>query len=172
LCYNAIMRVPIRKPGKYTHHKVDPYLTPEKLQAYKDELARLKTGAQPRAISEVKRLAEMGDFSENAAYQIAKGRLRGMNERIDQLENAINHAVVIDTDSSSGTVQIGSRVTVTMQNQEKIYQILGSSEADPGHNIISFTSPLGAALLGKKQGDAFTVRLAEKDVPGSIIKVE
>jgi transcription elongation GreA/GreB family factor len=166
------MRVPIRKPGKYTHHKIDPYLTPAKLQEFKDELQRLQTGAQPRAISEVKRLAEMGDFSENAAYQIAKGRLRGINERIDELQEAIKRAIVITTHGSSETVQIGSRVTIQLNNKEKIYHILGSTEVDPGRGVISFTSPLGAALIAKRIGDVFTVRLADKDATCKIIRIE
>lgn len=166
------MRVPIRKPGKYTHHKVDPYLTREKLQEYKDELARLKTTSQPRAISEVKRLAEMGDFSENAAYQIAKGRLRGINERLLELEEAVNHAIVIAPGGFADSVQIGNRVTVLMAGQEKTYLILGSAESDPSQNIISFTSPIGAALVGKKTGESFTVKLAGTEKICEILKIE
>lgn len=165
------MQVPRRKPGKYTHYKIDPYLTPAKLQEFKDELARLKTTAQPRAISEVKRLAEMGDFSENAAYQIAKGRLRGINERLEELEEAVNHAVVIAPGDSAGGVQIGSTVTVLMAGQEKTYQILGSTESDPSRNIISFTSPIGAALIGKKIGESITIQLADKEVACEIRRI-
>jgi len=60
------MRVPIRKPGKYTHLKPDPNLTEGKFNELKKKLERLKAD-QPDAIAEVRRLAEMGDFSENAA---------------------------------------------------------------------------------------------------------
>ncbi|MFA6098322.1 MAG: GreA/GreB family elongation factor [Patescibacteria group bacterium] len=166
------MQVPKRKPGKYTHHQIDPYLTREKLQSYKDELERLKIKKQPYAISEVKRLAEMGDFSENAAYQIAKGRLRGINERIDQLEEAVKRAVIIDTNDSSGSVRIGHRVTVAIGGEQKIFQILGSAESDPQQGIISFTSPIGAALIGKRIGEIFTVKLGNKEQRCEVLKIE
>ena len=90
------MRVPIRKPGKYTHDQPDLHLTRDKLNELTNELERLRTEIRPRAMKEVSRLAEMGDFSENAAYQIAKGRLRGMNERILDLEAAIGKVILIE----------------------------------------------------------------------------
>lgn len=166
------MRIPIRKPGKYTHYKIDPYLTPAKLQACQDELHKLIKTIRPGLIEEVKRLSELGDFSENAEYQIAKGRLRGANERISTLEQAIKRAVVIDPKNNSGTVQIGSKVTVVMFGQEKVYQILGSTEADPAHGIISFTSPLGASLMGKSAGQTFEAMLGQREVKCQIIKIE
>ncbi|MFH1207133.1 MAG: GreA/GreB family elongation factor [Patescibacteria group bacterium] len=165
------MRVPIRKPGQYTHYKPDPHVTAEKLQEFKDELEKLKHGVQPRAISEVKRLAELGDFSENAAYQIAKGKLRGLNERIQELEDAIKKAIVITHNSHAGSIQIGSRVTIEMDGKQKIYQLLGSAESDPDQGIISHTSPLGSALIGKKLGDTFTVKLAKKEMFCKVLQV-
>lgn len=158
------MRVPIRKPGTYTHRQADPHVTPAKLQEFKTKLARLKQVNQLRAIQEVKRLAELGDFSENAAYQIAKGRLRGINERISELESAIGKAILIPSGTQGNRVQLGHLVTVELDGQEKMYRILGSSETDPTRGIVSHTSPLGRALLGKKVGETFIVRLADKDV--------
>src|SRR3989344_2947089 len=98
------MRVPIRKPGKYAHLKPDLHVTEAKFRELKDKLERLKA-SQPAAAQEVKRLAEMGDFSENAAYQMAKGRLRGINEHILELEDQLSHAELIKSGSDTGTVQ-------------------------------------------------------------------
>lgn len=164
------MQVPIRKPGKYTHAQTDLHLTRAKLDELKRELERLKTVNRPRAMKEVARLAEMGDFSENAAYQISKGRLRGLNERIDQLDERVKKAIVIEpTDTSR--IQIGHTVTVESNGKQSMYHILGSTESDPSRNVISHTSPLGSALLGKAVGDTVTVKLKDKEVEYSIVKV-
>ncbi|MFA6553720.1 MAG: GreA/GreB family elongation factor [Patescibacteria group bacterium] len=165
------MRVPIRKPGQYTHYQPDPHVTAEKLQQFKDELDKLLHRVRPHAISEVKRLAELGDFSENAAYQIAKGKLRGMNERIQELEDAIKKAIVITAGGDTGRIRIGHRVTFAMAGQEKTYTLLGSAESSPDRGIISHSSPIGAALIGKKAGDSFKIRLARKEVACTILKV-
>ncbi len=166
------MRVPIRKPGQYTHSKPDRHITPSKLQEYKDELNKLERVIRPPAIAEVKRLADLGDFSENAEYQIAKGRLRGLNARILELEDAIKSVVVIKPGSSTGRIKIGSRVTVQMDGDQKTFQLLGSAESDPEKGIISHTSPIGAALMGKKEGNTFAIKIADKEVECTILKIE
>ena len=147
------MRIPIRKPGKYANQERDPHVTVEKLGELKRQLERLKKVSQPPAIAEVKRLAEMGDFSENAAYQMAKGRLRGINQRMLELQDQINRAVVIAPVGDTATVQLGHRVTVGIDGKQKIFLILGSTETDPGAGVISHRSPIGAALMGRRVGD-------------------
>jgi len=166
------MRVPIRKSGQYTHSKPDRYITEKKLRECKDELEKLKYVVQQRAIVEVKRLAELGDFSENAEYQIAKGKLRGINARILELEQAVKNAVLISSGGNTDCIRIGHRVTIGMDSKQKTYLILGSMESTPGKGIISHTSPIGAALIGKKIGDTFTVKLAEKDVECEVLGIE
>ncbi|MFC1687095.1 GreA/GreB family elongation factor [Patescibacteria group bacterium] len=165
------MRIPIRKPGKYTHSKTDLHLTQAKLDEMKKELERLVSILRPKSMKEVSRLAEMGDFSENAAYQISKGRLRGINARILDLEERIGKVVIIEP-KDNAHIQIGHRVTVEANRKQLTYLILGSTESDPGQSVISHTSPLGAALIGKAVGDTVTVKLKEKDVKYEIIKVE
>ena len=166
------MQLPYRKPSKFTHIKPDPNITKAKFKEFQDKLERLKTGSQPRAAAEVRRLAEMGDFSENAAYQIAKGKLRGINQRIMELQYMLEHADIIEGGSPEGRVELGSIVTVDIIGKQKIYQILGSAETDPATGIISHNSPLGQALLGKKVGDLVTVRLPDKTVEYKIIDLK
>ena len=166
------MRVPIRKPGKYTHLKPDPHLTGEKLGELKNELERLQTVSQPRAITEVRRLAEMGDFSENAAYAIAKGRLRGINQRILELQDHLKRAVIIRPNKHTETVQLGSSVTVAINGRQQTFVILGSSETDPNAGVISHRSPVGAALMGRRAGDQVQFQLANKKrVTCTIIRI-
>lgn len=164
------MQVPRRKLGRYTHVRLDPNVTPEKFDELKQELERLKTVKQPRAIVEVKRLAEMGDFSENAAYSIAKGRLRAINDRITELTEYLKHAVIIQP-SQSGVVQLGSTVTVEISGKQKTYTILGSSETDPASGVISHKSPLGTALMGRRVGDTVEIQLAGNIVGCRIVDI-
>lgn len=164
------MQTPIRKSGKYTHAKPDPNLTQDKFDELKAKLKRLKE-AQPQAIKEMKRLAEMADFSENAAYAMAKGRLRGINQRILELENEIKNAVVIAPIKNSEVVQLGSQVTVEAGGQQTTFLILGSSETDPGKGIISHKSPIGAALMGHRVGDSITFAAAPNSAVCRIIKI-
>lgn len=156
------MRIPIRKPGKYANQERDPHVTAEKLGELKRQLERLKKVSQPPAIAEVKRLAEMGDFSENAAYQMAKGRLRGINQRILELQDQIHRAVVITPTRDTATIQLGHRVTVEINGKQKTFLILGSTETDPGAGVISHHSPIGAALMGHQVGDTVHFLLSNK----------
>ncbi len=140
-------------------------MTGHKFAELKADLEGLKK-KQPHAASEVARLAELGDFSENVEYQQAKGRLRGILNAITRIEFQLNQAEIIEP-SESGVVQIGSTVTVEVDGKEKTYTILGSSETDPGKNIISYTSPLGSVLLGKSVEEKF-----EADIGGKIVTIQ
>ncbi len=163
------MRTPQRKPGKYTGVKPDPNISIKKYKELKNKLIRLKN-RQPELIEEVKRLALMGDFSENTAYQIAKGRLRGTNQRILDIKDHLKNAIIIEPDKQKNLVQLGSKVTIKINNKEKTYLILGPSETDPINNIISHKSPLGSALMNKKIGDK--VKIAGKNIEYEILIIK
>ncbi|MFA5109252.1 MAG: transcription elongation factor GreA [Patescibacteria group bacterium] len=167
------MQVPIRKSEQHNKRtKLDPYMTEEKFVELKNKLARLKNFRRPQEAAEVKRLAEMGDFSENTGYQLAKGRLRGINQRIIELEEHLNRAEIIKPTKNTETVALGSRVTVKNASREKTYLVLGSAETDPAAGIISHNSPLGAALIGRHTGDKIKIQLADKETEFEIIKIE
>jgi transcription elongation factor GreA len=165
------MQVPIRKPGKYTHAKPDPNLTTTKLAELKDKLNHLKKIA-PGAAEEVKRLAEMGDLSENAGYAVAKGRLRGINQRILELEDQLKHAQIITPAKGTARVQLGHRVTIEILGKQKTYLILGSTETNPSRGVISHNSPIGAALMSRAVGDSPTYQSGGKTITCKIIKIE
>lgn len=163
------MRIPTRKPGKYADLHRDPHMTQPKFDELTAQLARLLR-ARPGAANEVKRLAEMGDFSENAAYQMAKGRLRGLNQRIMEIEDHLKHAEIIYP-VTSGIIQLGSTVTIAQAGKQQTFKILGPTETNPSQGIISHKSPLGAALIGRNAGDTVDVGVSGKVVVVRILEV-
>lgn len=164
------MQVPKRKPGKFAHLKVDQNITEEKFEELKAELEQLKKFKLPRAAEEVATLAQMGDFSENAAYQMAKGRLRGINQRILELEDQLKYAVLIKPSKNAQTVGLGHKVTIESGGIDKTYLILGSAETNPLKGVISQNSPLGSALMGRRLGE--TIKIPPKGVEWKIVRIE
>lgn len=122
-------------------------------------------------IQEVRRLAEMGDFSENAGYQIAKGTLRRINDRIVTLEERIKTAIPIEQGTKDGTIRVGSTVTVETNQKPMIFEIVGSMETNPSRGRISHRSPLGVALLGHVAGDEVILKTPEREVVYRVIDV-
>src|SRR5680860_50273 len=118
------MQTPYRRKETYVKPKPDPYLTEAKFIELKNKLERMKA-SHPKLATEVKRLAEMGDFSENAGYQDAKGKLRGLNQRILETEDMLKKAEIIEVNHIVETVQVGHFVTLESKNEKKTYQILG-----------------------------------------------
>ncbi len=165
------MRTLDRKPGKFAQTAFDPMMTQEKFEQLKNKMERLKK-THPQAASEVSRLAELGDFSENMEYQMAKWKLRGINYAILNLDNQLHQAIIIPSNQQCEFVQIGHKVTIQIGDKQVAYQILGSSETNPQKGIISHLSPIGMALLGHKIGDVVEIKLVEKDIKYKIIKIE
>ncbi|MDP3970617.1 MAG: GreA/GreB family elongation factor [bacterium] len=163
------MRLPNRKPGKYTFPTFDPHITQSQFDAMQSKLEHLKKVARLKAIKETNLYAENGDFSENAEYQIAKERLRGMNRTIDELEYQLPRAIIIEKPPENSVVQMGHTVTVsTADNNEITWKILGPKESNPSAGIISYASPIGTALIGKSVADVATVQLADRTVKYTI----
>lgn len=158
------MRVPKRRSENSHRLQFDPHLTQAAYDKLKAKLEHLKKVTRLRWMQEVATLAEGGDFSENAGYQIAKGRLRGINQAILDLEQQLKQAIIISNTTSSEIVQVGCTVTVEIAGQEKTYTLLGSAETDPTKNIISIDSPLGAALVGKRVGESVVLPTLQKKV--------
>jgi len=164
------MQTPYRRKETYVKPKPDPYLTEAKFIELKNKLARMKASHPPLA-TEVKRLAEMGDFSENAGYQDAKGKLRGLNQRILELEAHLKTAVIFRPSRNIEKVDLGHSVTIESDGKQKTYTILGGAETDPTAGIISHSSPIGAALIGHKVGEVIKIELAGKQKEFKIISI-
>lgn len=123
--------------------------------ALESELRFRQQVERPRIINAISEARAHGDLSENAEYHAAK-ELQSLNEgRIADLEDKISRAEIIDVSKLSGdTVKFGATVTLVDEDteEEKIWQIVGESEADAKAGRISITSPMARALIGKKQG--------------------
>ncbi len=126
----------------------------EKLQKEYDERTNTLRHEIAAAIKEAK---EQGDLSENAEYTAAKEQQAENEARIAQLEAMIKEVRVVEHDDSDDSAQIGSKVTVKIKNQEMIFEIVGSNEADPMQRKISNESPIGKALIGTHVGDTINV---------------
>ncbi|MBP9694940.1 MAG: GreA/GreB family elongation factor [Candidatus Magasanikbacteria bacterium] len=164
------MQIPYRKPGKYSQQAFDPLMTQIKFAELSRTLEKLKA-SRPALAAEVARLALLGDFSENVEYQLAKGRLRGLNQRILELGYQVDHAIIIEQ-NNSGSIQVGSTVVVEVDGQKKTFQILGSVETNPAKGIISHTSPIGAALIGHKAGETVEVMVGKSLIKHFICSIQ
>jgi transcription elongation factor GreA len=166
------MQTPKRKPGKYTNQEKDPHITAEKFSELKNRLEKLKKNIRPKLIDEVKRLALLGDFSENAEYQIAKGKLRGINRKILEIEALLARAIIIKPNLNKKIVQLGNKVSIEIAGIKKTFLILGSEETDPLNGVISQNSPIGSAIIGREVGSIIKIHLKNKDIKCKITKIE
>ena len=101
---------------------------------------------------------ELGDLAENAEYQSARADLERNEIRVLEVENILANVEVIKKPNAGGKVQLGSLVKLSGEGKTKEFQVVGTVEADPLNSKISDESPIGQALLGKKEGD--TVEIA------------
>lgn len=139
------------------------YISAKGLEKLKAELHELKTVKRRKAADRIEVAKEMGDLSENAEYHDAKDAAAFIDGRVMELDDIIPKAVIIQA-GKTDRVSIGSKVTVTFKDKEKVFTIVGSQEADPLQGLISNVSPIGQALLGKKVDD-----VAEVEVPAGKI---
>lgn len=145
-------------------------MTYEGVKKLEEELEYLKTVKRKDITEKIKVALGYGDLSENSEYDEAKNEQAFTEGRIIQLENMLKNATVVDeSEISTEKVTIGSIVKVKDYefDEEVEYSIVGSAEADPINSKISNESPVGAALMGKRVGDAFEV-----NVPGGTTKFE
>ena len=125
----------------------------------------------------VQRIAEArshGDLSENAEYDAARNEQASNERAIEELEFQVKNAKVIEESTDNSAVHFGSVVTVHDMDfdEDVVYTIMGTTEADPMKNIISNESPVGAALMGKKVGEVATVQAPNGEYKLKILKID
>ena len=136
-------------------------LTPSDIKKMEEEIEHRKLVVRPKALEDVKEARAQGDLSENFEYYAAK-RFKNQNEsRIRYLERMIKTARVISEDSAEDEVGINNTVTVEFLEDglEETYKIVTTVRGNSLENLISNESPLGKALLGKKEGETAHVQV-------------
>ena len=122
------------------------------------ELKRLKSIERPAVVKAIAEARAHGDLKENAEYHAAKEQQGFIEARIKDIEGKLSHAQVIDASAvdARGKVIFGSTVLILDEATDKeiSYKIVGEDEADIKGGMISFTSPIARALIGKNEGDA------------------
>jgi transcription elongation factor GreB len=152
----------------------DPaYITPSGARKLSEELARLRSVERPRVVQEVADAAAQGDRSENAEYIYGKKKLREIDRRMHFLTKRLEKAVVVDPAEQRGEkIFFGATVEVEEESGARhTYQIVGEDEIDSAVGRISWRSPVGRALLGKRAGDVVIVRRPAGEVEIEIITV-
>ena len=136
-------------------------ITIKGLEKLKDELVFLKEKKRPEIVSAISEARSHGDLKENAEYHAAKEQQSHNEGRIQEVEDIIARANVIDVTkiNNDGTVIFGSTVFLqNLDNNEKIdYKIVGKDEADLKQKLLFFKSPIGKGLIGKNKGDLVEV---------------
>lgn len=145
-------------------------------EALKNELHRLKTIERPRIIEAIATARAHGDLKENAEYHAAREQQSFTEGRIQELEAKLSNAQIVDISKlpNTGKVVFGTKVSVcNLQTDANItYQIVGEDEADIKLNKISFSSPIGRALIGKQLDDTVIVKTPGGEVEYEIIAVD
>ena len=136
------------------------YLTPEGKKQLEEKLQYLKTVKRPEVVKKIGYAREFGDLSENSEYDAAKEEQALVESQIAEIEDTLLNAIIIKKSSiDTSKVSIGTKVKLYDEefDEEVEYKIIGSNESDPKNGLISNESPVGAALLGHKEGELVTV---------------
>ena len=148
-------------------------MSQEKFEELTKELDELRTTRRREVAEQLEYARSLGDLSENAEYQEAREMQAAVEERIGKIESILKNAKIIKGGKSDG-VEMGSLVAVQKigSDDKHSYTIVGAEEANIIEGKVSYHSPLGAALLGKKKGDEFSFHTPKGTQKYKILKVE
>lgn len=148
------------------------HLTKDGIEKLVTELDRLKLEERPKIISALKEARAQGDLSENAEYDAARTEQAILESRILELESMVENAVIVE-DTKSDKVSIGTKVRLKYisDNEEDVYTVVGTIEADPFENKISYESPIAKAIMDKKTGDTGTVESPNGNYDVQIVEI-
>lgn len=146
-------------------------LTAEGAERLREELTDLKSVQRPRVIQAIADAREHGDLKENAEYHAAREQQSFIEGRIKDIEGKLSHAQVIDVKemNADGKIIFGTTVELTdLDTDEAVtYRIVGDDEANIKQGLISYSSPLARAIIGKREGDEIAF-----DAPGGVREYE
>lgn len=148
--------------------------TKEGYDRLKVELEQLKSIERPKIIREIAVARAHGDLSENAEYHAAKEKQGFIEARIADLDDKLSRGLVIESKAEGDTrVSFGAFVTVTDEESgdAKTYRLVGDLESDLEKGMISISSPIGRALLGKREGDLVEIHVPKGTLEYSVTEV-
>ena len=145
-------------------------------QLMEEELKRLKYEDRPNVVKAIAEARAHGDLRENAEYHAAKEQQGFIEARIKDLEGKLSHKHIIDVTAidAKGKIVFGSTVELLEENtgDEIEYKIVGEDEADIKTGLISYTSPIARALIGKNEGDIVTFQAPGGEKTFEVIEVK
>ena len=147
-------------------------MTKEGLSTLKSELEELVNVKRPRLVERLSNARQQGDLNENSDYANAKEELEFLDGRIQELEQVLKNALVVSNNGKSQGVALGTKVTVKVNGDKHIYEIVGEWEADPANKKISHESPLGQALVGKRIGEKVDVEAPAGKLTYQVLAIE
>jgi transcription elongation factor GreA len=135
------------------------YVSQEKYDELVKELSELKTVRRKEIAQDLEYARSLGDLSENAEFNKAREDQAIVEDRIAQLENVIANAEIVKVHHSN-TVEVGTKVHLQKKGEKnaEVFTIVGSEEIDPSENKVSSKSPIGAAVIGKKEKEVVMVK--------------
>ena len=149
-------------------------ITQKGLEELKKELAELKI-ERTEVIETIKVAKSFGDLSENAEYSTARERQTFVETRIQDIEDKIKKAMIVDTTHNKNVVGLGSKIEIIQVNNSntaaKVIELVSSAESDPVSGKISQDSPLGMALINRMVGDEAVVKTPQKELHYKIKKI-
>lgn len=150
------------------------YLTQEKYDELTQELHVLIHEKRKEVAEHLEYAKSLGDLSENAEYHEARDEQAHTEARIAQIEHMLKHAEIVHHNKKSDTVEAGSTVVLTKAKEkgEHTFLLVGSEEADMAAGKLSYQSPLGRMLMGKKKGDSFELETPKGVVVYKIVDVK
>ncbi|KUK82520.1 MAG: greA1 [Microgenomates bacterium 39_6] len=147
-------------------------ITKQGLVDLKEKLAGLEA-RRPKVIERVEAARQMGDLRENSEYHAAREDLVLLDTQINELKEILLNAKVVDKNKGSSSVSLESLVTIKNSQNKKInYHVVGEHESDPLRGKISYTSPLGQALMNKKVGDQVVVETPKGESKYEIVAIK
>ena len=137
-------------------------MTPNGHKKLQEELHRLKTIERPEVIKSIEYARSLGDLSENAEYETAKNRQSFVEGRIQELDSKLSRAEIIDPAELKNKDRVTFGLHVKLEDLDTgetvTYQLVGPDESEPENGMISITSPIGRALIGKQVDDDVVVQ--------------
>lgn len=148
-------------------------LTKEGVLKYQEELEYLKTVRRKEIAEKIKEARSFGDLSENAEYDEAKNEQAQVEDRILLLDHMLLNATIIEDNQGNEVIRLGSTVIIKRADKknDETYTIVGFAEQNPLEGRLSNESPVGAALLGAKQGDKVKVETPRGMVEYKVLEI-